>query len=265
MNTSKYVPYESIAKNIFANRIVPECPGIGGTGFFVKFPPFHDIFYVTARHCVYDGNNYGDPSTLKILVENGKENYVKFDHFIDDCGEGDERQDIIIFHVDNLSDKYTLNILNNRALELWHQEDVEELIKQTVITRQRFRTVGYPDIASNLDYNDDKPHLELRPRGFHGIAEISTVKDHFSIVNTNWEHVYDGFSGSPILIFAPKDPLISREFLNENELDKKDVHVIVIGMLVMGSKEFTGVHFLNINFITDAIAYYFNNREDNLT
>lgn len=258
MNTSEYVPYEAIAKNIFANKICPEFPGIGGTGFFVKFPPYLDIFYVTARHCIYSGDSYGDPSDLRIHVAYNRQDFIKFDSIIDQDSNNQEIQDFIIYHVDESNEEEILDILKERALVLWHQDDVDNFIKLTVKTKQRFRTVGFPEINSNIEYTDNgKSSLVLQPRGFHGIARESEIKEHFSIVDTNWKDEFHGFSGSPILIFTPKNTRVK----TQKNLPKDEVHVIVIGMLLMGSKEFNGIHFININYITNAIAFYINSKE----
>lgn len=261
MNTSKYVPYDAIAKNIFIHSDFPEYPGMGGTGFFVKFPPYLDIFYVTARHCVYDNHGNGDPSCLRIHVSPDRNDFVKFDRCIEpDPNHPDQLQDIIIYHVDNDENKEVFDLLSNRALNLIHQDDADIYIENTVQTKQKLRTVGYPEMASRFIKNDDETEcLEIQPRGFFGVAAKSHIDDHYAIVNTNWSHDYNGFSGSPILIFTPKSPLVTKDYLNRVELSKEDVHVIVIGILLMGSKEFTGIHFLNVNYITNAIAYFVNN------
>jgi|GEM_PF-3243556 hypothetical protein len=254
MNTSKYVPYDAIAKNLFHNDLCPEYPGFAGTGFFVRFPPYSDIFYVTARHCIYNNQGLGDPDSLRILVSNDRPDFVFFDSYFDNSYLEDDMDDIIVYHVSDSNDPDVLEILNSRALRLHHQEDIEDAIKYTVNTNQRFRTVGYPEDYSSFEYIDDetKPELELTSRGFHGIAANSAIPNHYSITDTNWEGEFNGFSGSPVLIFTPIDHLRS---INE-DIPKEEVLVIVIGVLLLGSDKFNGVHFLNINVITDMIASY---------
>lgn len=165
--------------------------------------------------------------------------------------------DVIVYHVSDLNDADVLDILRSRALTLSHQEDIEDLINFTVFTKQRFRTVGFPEDYSSFEYKEDetKPELELIYRGFHGIAANSAVPKHYSITDTNWVSEFNGFSGSPILVFTPIDPLKSMS----EDLSKEEVLVIVIGILLFGSNKFRGIHFLNINVITDLIASYFLN------
>lgn len=255
MNTSKYVPYDAIAKNILNNDLCPEYPGFAGTGFFVKFPPYSDIFYVTARHCIYNNQGLGDPDALRILVSNDRLEFVYFDTHFDNSRLEDDMDDVIIYHVSDSNNADVLEILNSRALTLSHQEDIEDWINFTVRTKQRFRTAGFPEDYSSFEYKDDetKPELELTYRGFHGFAANSAVPKHYSITDTNWDGEFNGFSGSPVLIFTPIDP---RKSMSE-DLPKEEVLVLVIGILLLGSDKFKGVHFLNINVITDLIASYF--------
>jgi uncharacterized protein YcgL (UPF0745 family) len=43
-NTSQYIPYESVAPIMLENPLYPEYPFFSGTGFFLQFPPYDDIF-----------------------------------------------------------------------------------------------------------------------------------------------------------------------------------------------------------------------------
>jgi hypothetical protein len=78
MNTSEYIQYNCIASVLLKNQDYPEYPyfRLSGTGFFVKFPPFETIFFVTGKHCVIDndGKFQGD---LEIALDQIPPNYNK--------------------------------------------------------------------------------------------------------------------------------------------------------------------------------------------
>jgi len=247
MNTSEFIPYDVVARNILVSKENPDFPGTSGTGFFVKFPPFLDIFYVTARHCIVDNDNKGDKSGLRVLVSSseGKDQLVDFDKIVEfSPAEGQDLEDVIIYHVNNLDDKK--GILSKRALELWHQDDVDDLLNNAVEREERLRAVGFPGVNVSINYELETPVLMATVRGFHGIARKAEIDGYYSITDTNWKEVYDGFSGSPILYLANKRVSVGKPL-------KEDVAIIPVGILLLGSTS-KGIHFLNINAITDAIA-----------
>jgi hypothetical protein len=127
MNTSEYIPFESVAPIILD---APEWTFFSGTGFFVYFPPFDDVFFVTARHCVIapDGSEKG---VLKIPYHPDQQDReaIFFETRLEATyrgGDG-EIEDVTVYVVGNVPPERKA-ILRQRALRLEHQDDVQALI-----------------------------------------------------------------------------------------------------------------------------------------
>lgn len=239
MNTSQYVPFESVAP------IMLESSGwtfFSGTGFFVFFPPFDDVFFVTARHCVIapDGSEKG---VLKIPYDSDQQDReaILFETRLEAKyrGEDGEMEDITVYVVGDVPPERRA-ILRQRALRLEHQDDVQALIDRHLLTQERLRTVGFPSVSKEIDY--DNSQATVRPRGFHGrLTNKTGLRDRYKIDGLNWQNgATEGFSGSPVLAWG----------INL----KGKVQPVPIGMLVTGSDE--DVSFLSINAATNLIAEY---------
>lgn len=218
----------------------PEFPFFSGTGFFVTFPPFDEIFFVTARHCIVrNGKVTGDIKIPYHPQQKGNEAII-FDKFL--CIENPEDQeleDLLIYVVGDIpEDKKT--VLAKRALRLQHQDDVTAILDYLIHGKGKVRTVGFPGNSKSIDY--EKQSGVVRPRGFHGtLSGPSTIKNRYRIDDMNWkESELEGFSGSPILEF---------QFSHEGKIVP-----IPIGVLLTGSASQS--YFLNINVVTDLIAAY---------
>jgi hypothetical protein len=240
MNTSHLIPEECVSPIMLENPDYSEFPFFSGTGFFVKFPPFLEIFFITARHCIIkDGEEKGD---IKIPYHPHQENNeaIIFDeYFCTGSSENDELEDLLIYVVGNVSEDKKA-VLTKRALRLEHQEDAATLLENLIRRKGKVRTVGFPGNSKDIDY--EKRSAFARPRGFHGtVAGPSSLENRFRIVDINWkEGELEGFSGSPVLEFglSPEGKILP----------------VPIGVVLTGAANKS--HFLSINVATDLIASY---------
>lgn len=238
LNTSKYIPYQSVSGIILKHDDHPEYPFFSGTGFFVYFPPYETIFFITARHCVVDSN--GEiKGNLKIPLQlEGDDNEaVPFVCYIETSYHDDpgEMEDVVAFVVDDLP-KEKHDLLMKRALRLQHQDDADYIIKAIIAQKGKVRTVGFPDASKSIDYESNQ--ATLQPRGFHAnLAGEGHFKNWLKIENGSWKDgSLNGFSGSPILALCPTT--------------ESEVLAIPIGIFLTTSQ------FLSINVATNLIAGY---------
>lgn len=242
-NTSQFIPFNSISFNILMDIEQREYPFYSGTGFFVYIEPYEEIFYVTAKHCFKDDSfeKLTDGKVkLQIFIDQQSNELVPFnDVFVSFNPEDNDDMDILIFSVSKDLEKDKISLLKNRALKLAHQDDVNTLINLILIYNDNIRTVGFPQISKELDY--DKKESKVQPRGFYGkMSKKDNDKNVYYFENTNWQDKYDGFSGSPILALYPT-------------LDGK-AKPIVLGIILTATK--TKGTFLSINIVTDTILQY---------
>lgn len=82
MNTAAFIPYDAVAPIIIFDKN-QKIPFYSGTGFFVKFLPFDDIFFITAKHCVVSDENidFGQVYVHAILRDYCKDS-VLFDRYL---------------------------------------------------------------------------------------------------------------------------------------------------------------------------------------
>lgn len=249
MNTKQYMPFDSISPNIITCRDAREYPGLQGTGFFVIFPPYEYIFYITARHSVEDILKEDSNCCLQIPLQPGSKIAVPFSLRLECSTENcldSEREDIAVWVVDKeklSSEEYIC--LKKRALKLIHQDDIRCLLTWGVCEKISVRAIGYPvhDMPDGKNcVNYDTQTMDLQPRGFHGVLAWDGMSPNQHIIqNTNWRgDTYSGFSGSPVIYLQP-------------ELGGK-VSCIPIGVIVRaGGKT---ARFVNINMVTDTIAAF---------
>lgn len=249
MNTAQFIPFECVSAIMLEDPNHPDYPFFSGTGFFVKFPPYQDIFFVTARHCIKNNHNSDFLNILQIPIDSDKfrNQSVPFSscletRYVTDENEGD-REDVIVFVVSDTISSEIRNILLDRALSLQHQDDVDSIIINTILQKGKIRTVGFPDISKNIDY--DANQSVVQPRGFHAdLIEKGELENRYKIDNLNWkEGSLNGFSGSPILALC-KNHKIKYDNL------EVDVVAIPIGIFV------TSKYFISINVVTDLIGEY---------
>jgi len=239
-NTSKWIPYKSVAPIVLKNNDFPDHPFFSGTGFFVKFPPFPYIFFVTARHCVFD-NKETCLGRLQIPWKNSVEckEPIIFEECINAKTEtsGGFFEDIAVFVIGDMLE-CKIQHLDSRALNLECQETVMNTIHYIRNKRENVRIVGYPGVSKCIDYN--KREMAVQARGCFGtITPQPFTTERFEVSNLNWKGSdFDGFSGSPVLSLCPNS--------------SGGVTPVVLGVVSTGSsKKFSAV---NINAITDLIA-----------
>lgn len=237
-NTSKYIPYESVSGIMIESEDFPEYPFLSGTGFYSFFPPYEEIFFITARHCIY---NEKDELKGKVQVSLKMDGVCKkavlFERILETkyIEDPTDFEDIVVLVVGEMS-KEDKEHLRGRALRLQHQDDVDKMIKLIMSINGNIRTVGYPGVSKNIDYENNKS--EMQARGFHGKIEgEGEFKNWYKFKPANWKDgELNGFSGSPILELIP---------VTENE-----VVPVPIGVIVTNSQ------FISINVATNLIAEY---------
>lgn len=246
-NTSQFIPFNSISFNILMDIEQREYPFYSGTGFFAYIEPYEEIFYVTAKHCFKDDifeKLINEKIKLQIFIEEQSNKLVQFDYVFGAFDpENNDDFDILIFSVSKNLEKDKISLLRNRALKLIHQDDVDTIINSILLNNENIRTVGFPQISKEFDY--DKKESKVQPRGFFAkINKKNNDKNVYYFENTNWQDRYEGFSGSPILAL---NPTIAGK-----------VQAIVLGIILTATK--TKGTFLSINIITDTILQYLLNK-----
>lgn len=250
MNTSKYMPYKSISPNILVRKGFESCPGLYGTGFFVTFPPFDSVFYVTARHCVKDILQENSETSLMIPISPCGDKVVKFECVLEtnikNCPDED-REDVAIYVVSTGIDKKDHSILLERAFALQHQDDVVNMLDSALSRGSNLRVLGYPihshpNCATKIDY--EVGQIKIQPRGFYGkLSSDGLFPDQYSLIGVSWkEGDYRGFSGSPVVELA------------ENLENPGNMCCLLVGVVLMASQN--TVRFLSINVVCNTIAAY---------
>ncbi|MCH7417456.1 hypothetical protein [Pseudomonas mosselii] len=260
MNSFHLMPFEAIAINEVVDSTFPELPGVCGTGFFCHFPPFLQIYYVTARHCLINAE-LNSADNLRVRHSSSPNEYITFSHYFSTgyTNQNDnELEDILVFKVHDRVTSRQKNALLQAALTLPHQDDVEAHISELQSSKAaKVRVIGFPrgaDDANQIDYDSENPQLISQPRGFNGFLQSNNSKltNRYTIDNSNWKlPSYDGFSGAPVLsmlVPAGVEPSIAR---------KEDIITVPIGVVLTATSHCT--NFLSINVVTDLIALAINN------
>ena len=247
MNTAEFIPYESVAPIMITNEEYPEYPFYSGTGFFAKFLPYNEVFFVTARHCTYDSNGQ-QIGRLDIPLEPVPTCTKRISFSAELTGAVNEKsgvEDIIIYVVDKERGEQ-IELLSNRCLRLIHQEDANTIINLSLEGKGKLRTVGFPSISKNIDYVDLSAIAQ--PRGFNGnVIQRSDDGLRFTMENLNWgdDNLF-GFSGSPMIELLPT--------FNSTVPDSIQLEPVPVGIIITGGNNI--VRCLSINMVTDIIAHY---------
>lgn len=237
-NTSKYIPYECVSGIMIESEGFPEYPFWSGTGFYSFFPPYDVIFFITARHCIYDGKDeLKGKVKVSLRMDGACKKAVPFENILETkyIDDPTDFEDIAVLVVGEIS-KEDKDILMGRALRLHHQDDVDEMIKFIISNNGNIRTVGFPGVSKKIDYENNK--AEMQPRGFYGkIDGEGEFKNWYKFKHANWKDgELAGFSGSPILELIPRG--------------RNEVIPVPIGVMVTESQ------FISINVATNLIAEY---------
>ncbi|MBH2017945.1 MAG: hypothetical protein I8H88_15830 [Burkholderiales bacterium] len=241
MNTAHLIPEACVAAIILRSDEHPDLPFFGGTGFFVHFPPYDRVYFVTARHCVCSQSG-----TLKGKVEvklNNDPNCnlaVPFSEKLTvlESDDSPDYEDIVVFTVGPLEEAERLKLLG-RSLRLLEQNIADFILATLVSARGKVRTVGYPGASKAIDYENN--HATVQPRGIVGtVTAQSDDEKWYTVEELNWKDgEISGFSGSPILEFVPG-------------ADGK-LAVRPIGVLLTGAKNEV-FKFVKINLVTNLIS-----------
>lgn len=243
MNTSRWIPYDSVAPILFVNPLFPDAPFFSGTGFFVRFPPFPQLFFATGRHCAFDANGEQFGSLYVACNPRAKDsNRVPLELTLMTAEpDSGDLEDVAVFVVGETSDQ-DRQLLVERALVLEHQEDVERLLRLAVENQSKLRSLGYPGNSKQVDHDTGYAQVTVRARGVHGnVVGCDEQQRWFELEMLNWkEGDPSGFSGAPVF-----------EFVLYNA---QDIRAVPVGMLLTGS--YKKMRFININVVTDLIARY---------
>lgn len=234
------MPHDSVVPIIIEPEINHEYYFFSGTGFFVKFNPYKNIFLVTAKHCVLNSENQPE-GDLKIKLNSNPEcnKVVPFNlGIIGKLNNEDFPEDVIVYEVGEIEDE-NRKVLEGRALPLYRQDYVEDLIKVISFGKQNVRILGYPSVSKEIDYENNLAIAQSR--GIVGKAVHATDNMRWiTVEDLNWKEGYiSGFSGSPV--FA----LIS---------DVVKVQTIPIGIVSTGNEK--SFKFISINVATNLIEKY---------
>ena len=254
-NTSKHLPYHCISPNIVMHPDHSDAPYLRGTGFFCKFPPYEYIFYVTAGHCfLKDGENEFDqylkiPYSLESSVAPPKA--IVFSEYLTTVDDSvGYNEDILVFvvNIEDICDE-EMAVLDERALPLKHQDEIDELINILCDNNENIRTIGFSqpmygkaDEHTSIVYGEN-PQLIATHRGFYGkIRRTSVFINRYGFECSNWkEEEYRGFSGSPVIALP-------------SPINSMHVEPVIIGVMLTATK--VRGEFLSINVVTNLIAAY---------
>lgn len=239
-NTFKWIPFQSVAPIVLLNDAYPDYPFFSGSGFFVEFSPYDSIFFVTARHCIFNEDNSlkGDIQISWHTSQNLSEP-VPFSKCMIAKTKNSSGffEDICVFVVGSIASEKA-QFLKNRSLKIQHQENVDLLLQHIEHAKENLRIVGFPSCSKEIDYDSQKSWAT--PRGIYGKIVVGSLRDdEYEMSDLNWRGgELDGFSGSPVLALC-RD-------LSGN------VVAVPVGIVVRGSsKKFTAI---NINVVTNLIA-----------
>ena len=239
---------EYISFNLLENKECEEFPGIYGTGFFIK--TIKNIYYITARHCLFNGtaNQNSDIPKLMIPVNTNtgtnfeKEEFLVFfsEYIMEEEIEDYDAEDFIIFVVDKEKNEQDYEVIEKRAFDvsLGLQIDMDRVLNYLVTEKKTVHIKGFPSTESDFCY--DSKIIRLGLCEFTGEVVGSPYDNYYEIENMNWEDKekgFKGFSGSPVYA--------SIGFLN---LEPRPT---LLGMLITGTSH--KCRFLGITHIFDFI------------
>ena len=267
MNSSKWIPWKSVVPLMLTNReVFADGPFYVGTAFWVKFPPYDDVFLVTAWHVIFDEKTGELKGSLSVPIEQHPDcrTLVRFSAIYHEHAEHPE--DVVICVVDP-EQKEQLEQIGPRCLVLDHQDDIADHLTAILALNGKLRTVGFPGSDKAIDYDNGTAYA--RPRGFNGVLVEQVENGRYRLDQASWKDAdgdMDGYSGSPILGLFPTE--MDLDSLPRKMAPTKDGRIAVyydsneniphravpVGVLVTGSNNIA--HFVSINVATELIACY---------
>ena len=258
MNTKEYMPFDCVAPIRFK---VPEEPGYfyHGTGFFLQVDDSNDIYFVTAKHCVFDNDG-------KILGElmvhfdiEAKMSTVIFSEVFYGTRPNNEFPEDVAVYVVDMSILGQKELLLDRCLKSPTCSQVNTVLGHIIESEIKLRIIGFPHLSreyldghvqiQSLEHPDqavDVPALviESSVRGLNGYL-TQQGGEHYLMEQINWPDTdaLSGFSGSPVLHLEPNG--------------SGGYFPCPVGVILMGSNNMT--RFVSLNVVTDFIRQYLNN------
>jgi hypothetical protein len=127
-------------------------------------------------------NKNGINGEITIPYESGANEAIIFSEYLttkysDDID--DELEDIIVYVVGDINYERK-KLLQKRALNLTHQDNVELIINSIIKSNEKVRTVGFPSVSKEIDYLGQK--TVAQSRGFYGkVTNDSKIKNRYKI------------------------------------------------------------------------------------
>ncbi len=246
MNKDTFSEY--ISFNLLENKECEEYPGIYGTGFFIK--TIKNIYYITAKHCLFNSNSDQNSDIPKLMVPvntntgtnfEKEEFLVSFSEYVMEEEIFDyDAEDFIIFVVDKEKNEQDYEVIEKRAFYISFQlyMDMDSLLNYLMTEKKTVYIKGFPRTETDVCY--DSKIIRLGLCEFTGEVVSSPCVNYYEIENINWKDKdkgFNGFSGSPVYAFP--------RFFNSEPI------TILLGMLITGT-----IHkcrFLSITPIFDLI------------
>ncbi len=246
MNKDTFSEY--ISFNLLENKECEEYPGIYGTGFFIK--TIKNIYYITAKHCLFNSNADQNSDIPKLMVPvntntgtnfEKEEFLVSFSEYVMEEEIFDyDAEDFIIFVVDKEKNEQDYEVIEKRAFYISFQlyMDMDSLLNYLMTEKKTVYIKGFPRTETDVCY--DSKIIRLGLCEFTGEVVSSPCVNYYEIENINWKDKdkgFNGFSGSPVYAFP--------RFFNSEPI------TILLGMLITGT-----IHkcrFLSITPIFDLI------------
>jgi|GEM_PF-4885189 len=151
-----WLPYKSVFPIGIINQECPEWPAFTGCGFFVRFPPYDHIFFVTAKHCVM-GNDEKLMGGIAILLHGDFGNYKTIhitNYFLGKTFESEKfYEDILISNID-VADESLRSYIEAVSLDVANQEFIDCMFSSYDKAAVLVHALGFPDcLRSEYDPN----------------------------------------------------------------------------------------------------------------
>lgn len=223
---------------VLLDKEYPEYPFFSGTGFFVALPPYSDVFFITARHCIYSSDDTYKGNPIVNYFKNGAGvEWVDFSiNLTSPDFDSPYVEDVLVYVVGDVTPEKR-EILLKRSMTLRSQELVAGFIGRAVSTRDELVAIGYPE-GDFKEINIDKMTASVRSYKLTGVVRIDVENNkRFGFCTLGYsDPPLPGFSGSPVVA--------------SKEAFKELPAVMPLGVLV------TQGSFISINVATNLISEY---------
>lgn len=244
------IPWAAIAPNILIDKRFPDYPFLNGTGFFCRLADGVRYYYVTALHCLSEGDHHKDMDDfplLKVAYKRSLKTHivsedVRFEGVISVAHGSKSKsgiyEDALIYIVESDLALQQEEMLRCRALTIKEPSWYKVFFKQAD-QKTRLRVIGYPkDSTTKTEIVDGKAQTQRRFLwGF--FSNEAHYPDRKAIEKLNWKgEDLVGFSGAPVLI------------QNKRLLG---IESIPVGVVLTGNSR--RLEFLEMGRVSDMILY----------